>query len=55
MFWDGQRTIINRHIQSVISPFYFAEKKKKKKNEKRGLETEEREEKKLGAPNVQGC
>ena len=54
MFWDGQRTIINRHIQSVISPFYFAEKKKKK-NEKRGLEAEEREEKKLGAPNVQGC
>lgn len=31
------------------------QKKKKKKNEKRGLETEEREEKKLGAPNVQGC
>ena len=57
-FWDGQRIFINRHIQSVISPFHFAEKKKQKQNkksEKRGLEAEEREARKLEARNVQGC
>lgn len=48
-FGDGQRNIINRHIQSVIS------QKQNKKSEKRGLEAEEREARKLEARNVQGC